>query len=668
MKVLLRFKKLFLLMAFAFTIFLLLFTSPYVYAGEGISQEVHKYHYECDDIYYSDGYFAHTAKDYDSHLATLSILMAKYSMNPGGPDNKNDVNWYLSQSNRVKGFFELIGFDSFLPNDDYKSRTSFDTIGVGCAKKKVGDYTVIGITVRSGGYFLEWANNVYLGDGSKSDFMHEGWYNAALKLLNHLDSYIKKYNITGKIKLWMAGFSRGGAVTNIAAGLLDNEISNKAYKPNNTSLTLDDVYAYTFEAPQGANINSKNVKEPTNEIYNNIYNVVNPNDLVTRVAMKGFGFTRFGTDKFIQTKLYNPQGIEYARNVYKKIYSESHNDYDKVSFDKYTMYGITGDKIAGLITGAIAGGPVGGALTGYIIHKVTGFTSVDGTKANYDSNIVTNMIIDEATSIIGSREAYCKVFQGLAKDAMIYLMNDDSTDKKKELCDLVINILLESLLKNFGFVGTSLIKLIYPSHSDASLLNVGAFVTLFAGLYSSRPNELISLILNMSNIFDNHTTDVNVVHLECQDQYYIDAYNTKHPDDKLDTIALLNNASLVHIAFYGYNDVQVYDALGNQVVDVSGHVFGKSDVKKCDPKIAVGYYSYITEERMELYLPTNTIYKVSFKSYSKQLRHTVSYNTAVQYVNAHHETAKNNGATLPSKRSKAWFNSDRVDLHINVTP
>ncbi len=124
--------------------------------------------------------------------------MTKYSMNPGGPDNQDDTKWYNEQSNRVKGFFELIGFDSFLPNDDYKSRTSFSTIGVGCAKKKVGDYTVIGITVRLGGYFLEWANNVYLGDGTKSDYMHEGWYNAANKLISHLNKYIADYNITGK--------------------------------------------------------------------------------------------------------------------------------------------------------------------------------------------------------------------------------------------------------------------------------------------------------------------------------------------------------------------------------------------------------------------------------------------------------------------------------------
>lgn len=662
-------KKYFLIVAFIFTAFLFIFTSPYAYAYEGINKEVKQYHYECDDIYYSDGYFAHSATEYDPHLATLSILMSKYSMNPGGPDNQNDTKWYNEQSNRVKGFFELIGFDSFLPNDDYKSRTSFSTIGVGCAKKKVGDYTVIGITVRSGGYFLEWANNVYLGDGTKSDYMHEGWYNAANKLISHLNKYIADYNITGKIKLWMAGFSRGGAVTNIAAGLLDNDINNNSFKAKNVSISHDDLYAYTFEAPQGANINSKTVKFPTDDIYNNIFNVVNPNDLVTKVAMKGYGFTRFGIDKFILTKLYDPAAYDNARSVYKKIYSESHNDINKYSADDFVVKGITGDKIAGLIAGTVAGGIAGGAITGVIIEKVKGFVSVDNTKANYDSNIVTNMFLDELVNNIGSRETYCKLYQEFTRDLMLTMMNDDKTDKKAQLMNLILNILLESYMRKFGIIGKSLLKLVYPNHSETAISNLVSLAAVVAKIYDERPNELISLITNIGNIFQNHDTDINVIHLECQDDYYINAYNKKHSDDQLSPVALLDNASLVHIAFYGYNDVQVYDLSGNKVVDVSGHVFGKSDVKSCNPNIAVGYYSYITEEKMELYLPVNTKYKVSFKSYSKKLRHSVIYETAVQYVTAHNTTATNDGnSKLPSGSTHAWFNSDRVDIHINVKP
>ena len=131
-----------------------------------------------DTIFYSDGYFKHRATRYDPHLATLSIYSAKYSMNPGNPDNPEDTEWYEHQSDRLANFWNVIGFTDSSFNEDYYTRTSFDTIGIGCAQRKIkegdNEFTVIACTVRSGGYFYEWENNVFLGDGSNSDMMHEG--------------------------------------------------------------------------------------------------------------------------------------------------------------------------------------------------------------------------------------------------------------------------------------------------------------------------------------------------------------------------------------------------------------------------------------------------------------------------------------------------------------
>lgn len=667
MKVLSSVKKVLITIMISLALIFLFLTSPHVYAGAGISQEVKKYHYECDDIYYSDGYFAHKATEYDSHLATLSILMAKYSMNPGGPDNKNDTKWYNEQSNRVKEFFNIIGFDSFEANQDYKSRTGFDTIGAACAKKQVGDYTVIGVTVRSGGYFLEWANNVYLGDGSESDYMHEGWYKAANKVLAHVREYIGQKHITGKIKLWMAGFSRGAAVTNIAAGLLDNNLDSNHYIPNAATLSHDDIYAYTFETPMGANINSKGVKYPKDEIYNNIFNVINPNDLVTKVAMKGYGFTRFGIDKYITTKLYDPENFNNNRDVYKKMYTESHTDYNEYHADDFEMRGVTGEKIAGILAGAVVAGPVGAGLTGYVISKVTGLTSVDNRKANYDSNIVTNRFLDELVNAIGSRANYCKTYQTLAKEVMLAFMSDDKTDKALTLTTLITCILINSYYKSVGLNVGGLIHKVFPEYPDVALDNVAAFVGVFVQMYVNIPNEIITLCMNIKNIFQNHGTDINVIHLECQDSYYIDAYNQKH-ETNLNIVNLRDNSELVHISFYGYNDLAVRNSKGLKLVDIEGYVLGRSDVKQCDQRFACGYYSYITEEKMELYLPINEDYKVSFKSYSKKLRHKVSYDVTVQYVYATKANPTSNGNKLPSGVDYAWFNSDRKEITINVRP
>ena len=280
--------------------------------------------YKGNTLYYSDDYFRHSSDVYDSHLATLSCIMTNFSVPLNNPKSIDDQSWYLSQPERLYGFFSSIGFKDFETNEDYEKRSEFDTIGVAAANRQVDDYTVIGVGIRSGGYFREWANNVYLGDGTKSDYMHEGWYNAANKTIKYIDEYISANRITGKIKIWIAGFSRGGATTNLAAGLLDNKLDkNEKIFSSNVTLTHNDLYAYTFEAPQGANYNSKTVKQPGDAIYNNIYNVVNPNDLVPKVAMSEYGFTRFGTDKYITTKFYDPQNFENNRKTMKALYVET---------------------------------------------------------------------------------------------------------------------------------------------------------------------------------------------------------------------------------------------------------------------------------------------------------------------------------------------------------
>ena len=101
-------------------------------------------------IFYSDDYFRHPASEYDPHLATLSIFMTDNSTPRNRPENLNDE-WYEKQPNLLKGFFEVIGFEDFDTNADFKSRADFDTIGIACARRQVDDYTVIAVAVRSGG-------------------------------------------------------------------------------------------------------------------------------------------------------------------------------------------------------------------------------------------------------------------------------------------------------------------------------------------------------------------------------------------------------------------------------------------------------------------------------------------------------------------------------------
>ena len=593
--------------------------------------------YKGNTLYYSDDYFRHSSDVYDSHLATLSCIMTNFSVPLNNPKSIDDQSWYLSQPERLYGFFSSIGFKDFETNEDYEKRSEFDTIGVAAANRQVDDYTVIGVGIRSGGYFREWANNVYLGDGTKSDYMHEGWYNAANKTIKFIDEYISANRITGKVKIWIAGFSRGGATTNLAAGLLDNKIDkNEKIFSNNVTLTHDDLYAYTFEAPQGANYNSKTIKQPGDQIYNNIYNVVNPNDLVPKVAMSEYGFTRFGTDKYITTKFYDPQNFENNRKTMKALYVENGSKESDYKADDFKVYGTPLKKMAPLVAELVACLPAG-AYEIYSQIKDGSILVKDDTKANYDANIAAYLLLEQMTKEIGNRGDYCKKYQSGVSNFLLSLMNDVNALKKDELYDLLSKVLLSAAVSSvpgFGDLADKAIRKALPADANANQIidAIDPLLDVIGNVYWERPNELISLGVYIKEVFQTHDNGINIAHLEAQDTYYVDAYNAKN-GKRLSLAALRDNADFGRVTFKDYNDIGLYNSKGNTCfVSVKGEKAVKSEIKKCSDGFAVGYYSYATEEGMELFMPVNRKYILNMKGFSVKLYHTVNYSAFYQAV------------------------------------
>ena len=593
--------------------------------------------YKGNTLYYSDDYFRHSSDVYDSHLATLSCIMTNFSVPLNNPKSIDDQSWYLSQPERLYGFFSSIGFKDFETNEDYEKRSEFDTIGVAAANRQVDDYTVIGVGIRSGGYFREWANNVYLGDGTKSDYMHEGWYNAANKTIKFIDEYISANRITGKVKIWIAGFSRGGATTNLAAGLLDNKIDkNEKIFSNNVTLTHDDLYAYTFEAPQGANYNSKTIKQPGDQIYNNIYNVVNPNDLVPKVAMSEYGFTRFGTDKYITTKFYDPQNFENNRKTMKALYVENGSKESDYKADDFKVYGTPLKKMAPLVAELVACLPAG-AYEIYSQIKDGSILVKDDTKANYDANIAAYLLLEQMTKEIGNRGDYCKKYQSGVSNFLLSLMNDVNALKKDELYDLLSKVLLSTAVSSvpgFGDLADKAIRKALPADANANQIidAIDPLLDVIGNVYWERPNELISLGVYIKEVFQTHDNGINIAHLEAQDTYYVDAYNAKN-GKRLSLAALRDNADFGRVTFKDYNDIGLFNSKGDTCfVSVKGEKAVKSEIKKCSDGFAVGYYSYATEEGMELFMPVNRKYILNMKGFSVKLYHTVNYSAFYQAV------------------------------------
>ena len=599
------------------------------------------------DLFYSDDYFGRPSTEYNSHLATLSVFMAKYSMNVDGPGSADNTEWYEKQPQRVFNFFKAIGFENPDSNKDYRTRTGFDTMGIAAASRKVGDYTVIAVVPRSGGYFREWSNNVWLGDGTQSDYMHEGWYNAALKLTDYLSEYIETYKITGKIKLWMAGYSRGGAVTNIAAGLLDNKLGSgdparldnnnpEGMKNNplsdNVTLTRADVYAYTFEAPQGANINSKTVKHPKNEIYCNIWNIVNPGDLITKLAMNEWGFTRFGSDRFITTEFFDPSGFWGARATFRALYGVNHNIADYKA-DSFTMYEIDGTK--------------------------------DTTKSKYDSNIVSIRFLENLVMAIGSRENYCANYQKLVSDLLLDVMDDagegSPMDRATEFAKSIISPTLNKIISDVSPFASDVEKQA-TAYGDTALplARVGTYLITLV------PNETYSLYANIGNVLQNHETDVSVCHLQSMDSYYIEAFNDSHTGIKISRVVLRDNADMGRVTFRGYNDLILTRPDGTTAVSVKGQTAGKSKVMLCETGYAFGYYSYIADESMELFFPIKSPHDLTVKSYSKEMNNKISYTIYCQYSSVGVKDSIK--GKISGYSGTSWFSSDPDRVYLNVNP
>lgn len=264
-------------------------------------------------IYYDDSYFDLESTEYNNSLSTasLGVSMACFYSDEGETPHKNIEDLYLK-----------LGFTDFYINDDFDKPKNMYSVGVAFARKKLGKYTLIASSLRGKGYQKEWGSNVILGNDLE---YASGFYDSSTIYLNTLNNYIKENKIKGAIKLWIVGYSRGAAIANIAGGRIDNG----SYQLENVTYQKDDLYFYTFETPMGVTFNQD--VSPRSDVYNNIHNIINPDDAVSIIFMKDLGFTRFGIDHYLPSLL-NDNNYKEDLKKLKNIY-----DIDKDVFGEYIL-------------------------------------------------------------------------------------------------------------------------------------------------------------------------------------------------------------------------------------------------------------------------------------------------------------------------------------------
>jgi len=239
---------------------------------------------------YSDSYFDKAPSIFNIELARLSFGLAE--------SYKHSQNCTLNhRKDQVISFLRKCGFENII-QDDLDVLPDQDTIGSSIASKKIKDYTLIVIAPRGSRYSKEWMSNLTVGTGDR----HEGFSKAAQKIEKRFEDYIESNNITGKIKIWICGFSRGAAIANLIAA--DLTMADK----------YDSVFCYTMGTPAVSKKIEKNLT--------NIFNIVGRNDPVTAVPLKDWGFKRYGITYYTPAQEYDSDYLEKlssAASIYKSL-------------------------------------------------------------------------------------------------------------------------------------------------------------------------------------------------------------------------------------------------------------------------------------------------------------------------------------------------------------
>lgn len=243
-------------------------------------------------IFFNDYWFYQDPTVYNHSLATaciaLDAIANSESVYYGG---KTDID-FVAEALGQLGFIDIVTDSYVLRSKASDEVVDIFTGGTDVAafvlarKELPGGETLVFVGIR-GTYGSEWLSNFNVQNAADEyeERDHTGFDLAESEIERALEAYCAEYGIGAGDKVLVSGHSRGGAVANLLAADLDVR-AQASYGP----FELDDIYAYTFAAPQ-VSTRLSNVHDP---LYNNIFNIVNPTDLVPRLPLSGWGYHRYG--------------------------------------------------------------------------------------------------------------------------------------------------------------------------------------------------------------------------------------------------------------------------------------------------------------------------------------------------------------------------------------
>lgn len=233
-----------------------------------------------DTYYYSDDYFSKSGIETNEHLRTMSICLALSATNALDKEDKAE---------NVINLLEELDFEN-IETDEIKEISTKDTIGSAIGSKEINNTTLIAVSIRGSNYTNEWMSNFTIGEEGDPT----GFLDASSKIINRIKEYKTNYNIDD-CKLWIVGYSRAGAIANLIGKYVNENLEE-------FDTSKDDLYIYTFEAP---------LSSTSEVVYENIHNVINPNDFITYVFPEKWGIYNNGVEEILEV-----DSITITKNEY----------------------------------------------------------------------------------------------------------------------------------------------------------------------------------------------------------------------------------------------------------------------------------------------------------------------------------------------------------------
>lgn len=252
------------------------------------------------EVPFNRNWFKQDARIYSHDLAKLSLGLATAAFRPV----KGQEEYGTITDENLISFLKEAHFTD-LRSDDYDKDPSMYTISTVMGHQKIGEgedaFELIAVGVCGQGYVDEWESNFTIGSGKT----HDGFSRSSDLVYDRIFGYIASAKLEGPYKIWISGFSRAGAVSNLTAAMLTDS----------DYFEQKDVFAYTFGTP-------RTVVDPNYVKYRNIFNIVGKADPVPNVPFADWGYERYGTTLYLpalETDSDFKQKREKANVVYKQL-------------------------------------------------------------------------------------------------------------------------------------------------------------------------------------------------------------------------------------------------------------------------------------------------------------------------------------------------------------